>query len=91
MVRNLGQVNGLDKLPGATIIEGDFNNAASLDAALQGIDKAFLLTNSSQLAESQQKQFVDAAKAAGVSHIVKLSQWAASARSPYDFCVTMLP
>jgi uncharacterized protein YbjT (DUF2867 family) len=85
MVRSIDQVNGLDKLPGATIVEGDFNNAASLDAALQGIDKAFLLTNSSQLAESQQKRFVEAAKAAGVSHLVKLSQWAASASSPVRF------
>ncbi len=85
MVRNREQVNGLDKLPSAEIIEGDFNNADSLATALQGIDKAFLLTNSSQLAESQQKRFVDAAKAAGVKHIVKLSQWAASASSPVRF------
>lgn len=85
MVRSLDNASELASLPGAEIVKGDFNDADSLVAALQGIEKAFLLTNSSELAETQQKNFVDAAKTAGVKHIVKLSQWAASATSPVRF------
>lgn len=85
MVRSKDQVNGLDNLPGVEIVEGDFNDAHSLALALQGMDKVFLLTPSSEQAESQQKRLVDAAKAAGIKHIVKLSQLAASASSPVRF------
>jgi len=85
MVRSAGQSKDLAALPGATLVEGDFNDEASLDNALRGIEKAFLLTNSSELAEEQQLRFVDAAKRAGVKHIVKLSQWAAELHSPVRF------
>jgi uncharacterized protein YbjT (DUF2867 family) len=49
------------------------------------VERAFLLTNSSEHAEDQQAAFVDAAGRAGVKHIVKLSQWAADAKSPVRF------
>ena len=66
-------------------VTGDFNDPASITAALQGIERAFLLTNSSEQAEQQQITFVELAKKAGVKHIVKLSQWAADANSPVRF------
>jgi uncharacterized protein YbjT (DUF2867 family) len=66
-------------------IYGDFNDGKSIEKALQGIDKAFLLTNSTEQAEQQQLNFVDLAKKAGVKHIVKLSQWAADVNSPVRF------
>jgi len=42
------------------------------------VERAFLLTNSPERAEGQQSDFVALARRAGVKHIVKLSQWAAS-------------
>jgi uncharacterized protein YbjT (DUF2867 family) len=66
-------------------IQADFNNPASIEKALQGIEKVFLLTNSSEQAENQQITFVELAKKAGVKHIVKLSQWAADKDSPVRF------
>ncbi|GAA3941384.1 SDR family oxidoreductase [Chitinophaga oryziterrae] len=66
-------------------IQGDFNDPVSISKALQGIEKAFLLTNSSEQAENQQITFVELAKKAGVKHIVKLSQWAADKYSPVRF------
>lgn len=66
-------------------VTGDFNDPTSITAALQGIERAFLLTNSSEQAEQQQFTFVELAKKAGVKHIVKLSQWAADANSPVRF------
>jgi uncharacterized protein YbjT (DUF2867 family) len=85
MVRNTATAKDLAVLPGATLVEGDFNHAASLSHALKGIEKAFLLTNSSEEAAQQQIRFVAAAKIAGVKHIVKLSQWAADVNSPVRF------
>jgi len=82
MVRSLEKA---PKLPGVTFFEGDFNNKISLENALAGVEKAFLLTNSSEFAEEQQLRFVDAALKAGVQHIVKLSQWAADVASPVRF------
>jgi uncharacterized protein YbjT (DUF2867 family) len=72
-------------LPGAEIVTGDFNDSSSLAHALQGIEKAFLLTNSSEQAEQLQINFVEAAIHSGLSHIVKLSQLHASAGSPVRF------
>ena len=71
--------------PDITAVEGDFDDAASLDRALVDVERAFLLTPSTEHAEAQQLRFVESAKRAGVRHIVKLSQFAASPDSPVRF------
>ncbi len=70
---------------GITAVAGDFDDANSLAQALEGVERAFLLTPSTEHAEGQQKRFVDAAVTAGVRHIVKLSQLAADPDSPVRF------
>lgn len=87
MVRSMDQIKDFNSLnfSGAEFILGDFNDPKSLENALKGIEKAFLLTNSSEQAEQQQTDFVNAAANAGVQHIVKLSQWAADINSPVRF------
>jgi uncharacterized protein YbjT (DUF2867 family) len=75
----------LASLPGAELVMGDFNDPASLQRALAGIARAFLLTNSTEQAEAQQLRFVELARQAGIRHLVKLSQWAADAASPVRF------
>ncbi|GLU55402.1 NAD(P)-dependent oxidoreductase [Dyadobacter frigoris] len=87
MVRSMDHAKDLESLtfPGAEVVLGDFNDTVSLENVLKGIEKAFLLTNSSELAEQQQTAFVNAAARAGVKHIVKLSQWAADVNSPVRF------
>ena len=72
-------------LEGAEVAIWDFNNAKSIANALEGVHRAFLLTNSSEQAEVQQATFVDVASRVGVKHIVKLSQWAADPASPVRF------
>ena len=67
------------------VVAGDFNDAATIDRALTGIDRAFLLTPSSEQAEAQQSTFVEAARRGGMQHIVKLSQLAAAEDSPVRF------
>ena len=85
MVRSRQGAEALAALEAAEVVVADFNDAASLTNALVGIDQAFLLTNSSEQAEDQQRGFVDVAKLVGVKHIVKLSQWAAATDSPVRF------
>jgi uncharacterized protein YbjT (DUF2867 family) len=75
----------LAALPGAELVPGDFNDPASLRRAMVGVERAFLLTNSTEQAEAQQLRFVELARQADVQHLVKLSQWAADAASPVRF------
>jgi uncharacterized protein YbjT (DUF2867 family) len=70
---------------GVTSTEGDFDDPASLQRALEGVDRAFLLTNSSERTEEQQIAFVEAAHAQGVGQVVYLSQLAADPQSPVRF------
>ena len=77
LVRTGSDINLLKCLPQAEIVLGDLADGSGLRKALQGIEKAFLLTNSSEQAEQLQLNFVHAAHEAGVKHIVKLSQFAA--------------
>ena len=72
-------------LPGVEFVQGDFHNASSFLAALEGVDRLFLLIPSSAEVEGQQKAFVDAAKQRNVRHIVNLSQLGADEHSAGRF------
>jgi uncharacterized protein YbjT (DUF2867 family) len=54
------------------IVEGDLGNDASLRRALEGVDKLFLVNSGPQI-PARDEIAADAAKAAGVRHLVKLS------------------
>lgn len=84
MVRNRDRASAI-ALPNVDIVEADFDRPETLLSALVNVDRAFLLTNSTEHAEAQQLAFVDAAHQSGVNHIVKLSQFAADAQSPVRF------
>lgn len=71
--------------PGVTSTEGDFDDPESLRRALEGVDRAFLLTNSTERTEAQQIAFVEAAQAQRVEDVVYLSQLAADQQSPDRF------
>ena len=85
LVRSRSRAQSLPKLPGMEVVIGDFDDAESLRHALEGMERAFLLTNSTERAETLQRTFVDAAQCTGVRQIVKLSQWAADPHSPVRF------
>lgn len=59
---------------GVEVIQGDLLDRPSLDTALRGVKKAFLVTTFAEAGmEAEVKQgitFIDAAKAAGVNHLV---------------------
>ncbi|WP_406699409.1 NAD(P)H-binding protein [Singulisphaera sp. Ch08] len=58
----------------ASVVVADFDDARSIQAALRGISRVYLVTPSSAEAETQQVRFAEQAAAAGVEHLVKLSQ-----------------
>ena len=72
-------------LPGVEIATADFDQPESIRRALEGVDRAFLVTNSSERVEEQQLRFVQLALESGVRHIVYLSQLHASKDSPVRF------
>jgi uncharacterized protein YbjT (DUF2867 family) len=74
-----------DALPGVEFVTADFDDLASINRALEGVQSAFLVTNSSERTETQQLCFVEAARAAGLRHIVYLSQLHATKESPVRF------
>ena len=84
MVRDRNRAKAITDL-GFEMVEADFDRPETLPSALAGVDRAFLVTNSTEHAETQQLAFVEAAKQSGVKHIVKLSQFAANADSPVRF------
>lgn len=61
---------------------GSFDDEASLAAALDGVDTVFLAGRDNPSQVEQHGRVLDAAQAAGVRHVVKLSAIAARAESP---------
>lgn len=67
---------------GVETVIGDFSDPPSLERALDGIDRVFLLSVTSPDAPKLQGNMINAALDAGVSHIVKVSALGASSDSP---------
>ena len=74
-----------DPLPHVQFVQGDFDDLESMRRTCVGVDRAFLLTNSTERAEQQQIGFTGVAQRSGVRHIVKLSQLHADANSAERF------
>ena len=74
------------KLPdGVQAVIADFDDPASIAAALTGAGRAYLVTPSSERAEEQQRRFADLAAKAGTRQLVVLSQLGADEHSPVRF------
>jgi uncharacterized protein YbjT (DUF2867 family) len=67
---------------GVEVVQGDLGEPDTLDAALQGVDRAFLVTPAGPDQVELETSFIDAAKRAGGVGVVKLSLIDASADSP---------
>jgi uncharacterized protein YbjT (DUF2867 family) len=67
------------------IARGDLTDPASLDAAMEGVEKALLLTPSNPRLPEMESNFIDAAKRANVRHLVKFSVYLADPQSPMRF------
>ena len=68
--------------PGVDLVVGDLEKPETWDAASQGVEKVFLLSpEGPQMAELHGK-FADAAKRAGVRHLVRMSMLVSNPDSP---------
>lgn len=85
MVRKQSEIMRATPNCGLEFVEADFEDAASLRRALTSVQRAFLVTNSSDRVEEHQLRFVSLATESGVKHIVYLSQLHASSESPLRF------
>jgi len=69
------------KLPGITLVVGDLSRPETLNAAFKGVEKLFLLTHYYEDMVELQHNAIVAARAAGVTHVVKVSAFAATPHS----------
>ncbi|ALJ01430.1 SDR family oxidoreductase [Rufibacter tibetensis] len=72
-VHSLIKGDNLKRLPGVDLTEINFSRPESLAVAFTGVGTAFLITPFAQDQVEMAQQLVDAAKAAGVKHVVRLS------------------
>jgi uncharacterized protein YbjT (DUF2867 family) len=80
LVRNPAKAANLQG-PNVELAAGDFDQPETLDAALQGVEKAFLLTPVAERFPEWQRAFIEAAQRAEVRLLVKFSGMGAHARS----------
>lgn len=80
LVRSEGKAKPFNEKGIRTVI-GDLSDISSLENALRGIDKVFLLSATSPESPRLQGNLVEVAKAQGVKHIVKLSARGADLQS----------
>src|SRR5260370_5973508 len=73
LVRSAARAKGLSSLPMVEIVEGDMARPETLVGALRGVDRAMLISSSDPMMLEVQSNFIEAAKKAGVKHIVKLA------------------
>ena len=85
LVRNPARAEALSSLPNVEIVEGDMARPGTLSGPLSGVDRAMLISSSDASMLEVQSNFIDAAKAAGVEHVVKLSGIMPEVDSPFRF------
>ena len=83
IVRNPEKAAAL-KDAGVDLVVGDATDRAVVDAALRGVERALMVMPNGEGQLGFEKQFIDAAKAAGVQQLVKMSSMeaVADARAP---------
>jgi len=81
LVRSAGKAAAIREAGGEAVV-GDLADPAALKAALKGVEKLFLLTNSLPDQPETEARIVDAAKAAGATRVVKVSTSGADALEP---------
>ena len=73
LVRNPAKAEAIAALPNVDVVQGDMAHPETLAAGLRGVDRAMLISSSDPMMLDVQTNFIDAARKAGVKHIVKLS------------------
>jgi uncharacterized protein YbjT (DUF2867 family) len=85
LVRTPAKAEALTSLPDVEVVDGDMARPDTLTVALRGVDRAMLISSSDAAMLDVQSNFIDAARDAGVKHVVKLSGIMPEIDSPFRF------
>lgn len=85
LVRSSEKSAALANLPGVQLVYGDFADPDALAPALEGIDRALLISSIDPRLPELQGNFIRAAKRAGVRYVVKFSGMDADVHSEWRF------
>jgi uncharacterized protein YbjT (DUF2867 family) len=73
LIRNRTKAHVFEALPTVEVVEGDMLRPETLEAALVGVERVLMISSAAERMQETQCTFIDAAKKAGVRHIVKFS------------------
>jgi uncharacterized protein YbjT (DUF2867 family) len=73
LVRDRAKARAFDALPKVEVVEGDMQKPDSLAAALDGVERALMISSAGPQMANTQRAFIDACRQAGVRHVVKFS------------------
>jgi uncharacterized protein YbjT (DUF2867 family) len=73
LVRDRTKAKQFENIPTVEIVEGDMSVPSSLARALDGVDRALMISAPVMDMVGTQCKFIDASKAAGVRHVIKFS------------------
>ena len=85
LVRNPTRATPISSLPNVEVVEGDMARPDTLTEPLRGVDRAMLISSSDPAMLEVQSNFIEAARKAGVRHVVKLSGIMPEVDSPFRF------
>jgi uncharacterized protein YbjT (DUF2867 family) len=85
LVRSRAKADWLSALPKVEIVEGDMAQPSTLAGPLRGVERAMLISSSDPVMLEVQSNFIEAARKAGVKHVVKLSGIIPDLDSPFRF------
>src|SRR5919202_2519379 len=87
LVRDETQAHNL-RAHGFEPVTGDLGDPRTLKPALEGVERAYLVSPAGPMQSELEQTFLETAKEAGVKHIVKLSMIGASPEAPLRFART---
>jgi uncharacterized protein YbjT (DUF2867 family) len=85
LVRSPAKAEAIAALPHVEIVHGDMARPDTLAGALQGVDRAILISSATPDMQDVQFNFIEAAHKAGVKHVVKFSGIAPNLDSSFRF------
>jgi uncharacterized protein YbjT (DUF2867 family) len=85
LVRNPTRATALASLANVEVVEGDMAHPDTLAEPLRGVERAMLISSSDPAMLEVQSNFIEAARKAGVRHVVKLSGIMPDVDSPFRF------
>ena len=85
LVRNRAKAARLEKVRTVEIVEGDMSKRSTLGPALDGVDRVLMISAPVMDMVETQSAFIDASKAAGVRHVIKILWFGRSARYHISF------